>query len=185
METNNNKSILNSNSSFKSSFDSGYGCDISSMSTRVNTNIVLSISESSLDTTLLTQTIEAATAKNELTPVTEENCQILFKKLRITEFYSENEFLHVLSKNHKLPSNPKLLIGHCMGIEYFDIISELSKRSMKSILSNIFDSLTAMDYISMSNVCKEWRNAIKINKVANNKRIKLSKEIELSKVFHV
>jgi hypothetical protein len=103
-------------------------------------------------------------------------------KKTIRKCLNENEFLNVLSKNHKLPSNPKLLIGHCMGIEKFDVISELNKRSMNTILVKIFGYLNPIDYVSMSQVCSTWKDAVKIDKNVNIKRIKCMKVLNLSKV---
>lgn len=84
---------------------------------------------------------------------------------------TEEEFLQLLFKNNHLASNPECIIGRCMGLDNYDILSELNKRSMNNVLDVIMNNLNASDYLQINNVSKSWREIIQQDKKRNRARI--------------
>ena len=79
-----------------------------------------------------------------------------------------------------MPRNPEFLIGRNIGVEFVDVIGELSKRSMNNVLANIFKYLETNDLVHVASVNKEWRTCLKQTENFNKKRtefIKFKKNI--------
>lgn len=95
---------------------------------------------------------------------------------------SEDDFIDLFIKRYNLPSNPKLLIGHCVGVENMDIIGELYKRSMTSIVKKIFSFLDISDFVNLFYVCKTWNRMIVNDTPINNQRMQFIRSYDLNKV---
>lgn len=57
-----------------------------------------------------------------------------------------------------------------MGVEQVDMISELRKRSMDTIVDKILANLDIGDLVRVSSVNREWRQAVRDNKRLNRER---------------
>ena len=58
-----------------------------------------------------------------------------------------------------------------MGLDNFDILAELNKRSMNNVLDVIMNNLNASDYLQINNVSKSWREIIQQDRKRNRARI--------------
>jgi hypothetical protein len=126
----------------------------------------------------------------ETTPIKKIKCKQFVSQSDVpqttTTTQTEEEFLQLLFKNRHLASNPECLIGRCMGLENYDILNELNKRSMNNVLDLIMGNLNASDYKNIYHVSKSWREVIAQDKKRNKERIKYirfkKKFIESAKV---
>ena len=88
---------------------------------------------------------------------------------------TEEEFMELLFKNKHLPNNPEFLIGRNMGVDFVDVVGELSKRSMNNVLDNVFKYLGKEDLVRAASVNKQWRACLKQNRKFNKKRVEFIK----------
>ena len=125
----------------------------------------------------------AFTTPFDITPVKQKIKCKQFEDSSVLEYGEENksglittrteeEFLELLFKSRHLASNPECIIGRSMGLDKFDIISELNKRSMNNVLDVIMNNLNASDYKNMHDVSKSWREVIQQDTKHNRERIK-------------
>ncbi|CAF0720627.1 unnamed protein product [Brachionus calyciflorus] len=84
---------------------------------------------------------------------------------------TEEEFMELLIRNKHLPKNPENLIGRNMGLDYFDILTELSNKTMFNITDKILSYLDTSDLVRVASVSRDWRNLIKQNKFMNKNRV--------------
>lgn len=92
---------------------------------------------------------------------------------------TEEEFMELLVANHHIPDNPEFLIGRHMGLEQVDILSELNKKNMSTIIENIFSNLSVSDCVRVGCVSREWRSLIKQDHKRNKERVRLIKQKRL------
>lgn len=89
---------------------------------------------------------------------------------------TEEEFMDMLIANHHIPDYPESLIGRNMGLDHVDILSELNKRSMNTLVEKVFSYLSTGDCVRVGCVSKEWRSLIKQDPKRNKERVKLIKQ---------
>jgi hypothetical protein len=95
---------------------------------------------------------------------------------------TEEEFMQMLIDNHHLPDNPEFLIGRHMGLEHVDILTELEKRSMNTIVEKIFSFLNVKECVKVGCVSKGWRSLIKQDPIRNKERVKF---LKAKHYFHI